>query len=86
MDEHDFQKKLAKVQIQATLLAVILSTILALGIALLSFSLTLQVQQGSELVRDSGVAVIFIAIGIALYLLRAYYRDVDRSDKDTNPK
>ena len=82
MDEHDFQKRLARIQIQATMLAVILSTILALGIVLLSFSMTLQVQEGSELVRNSGIVIIFVAIGIAIFLLRSYYKDIDQSDKE----
>ena len=48
-DDHNFQKRLAKLQIQATMLAILVSTILALGIVLLSYSMTLEIQEGSGL-------------------------------------
>lgn len=83
-DDRNFQKKLAKLQIQATIVAVILGIIISLGIVLLSFSMTLEVKPIADFIANMGIVIILISLGIAVLLLRSYYKSVDHIDKGSH--
>jgi hypothetical protein len=80
-DERNFQKRLAKLQIQATIVAVLLSAIIALGAILLSLSMTVEVKELSNLYANIGIAIILISLVSSVGILVWYYRDVERIDK-----
>jgi hypothetical protein len=80
-DDRRFQKKLAKLQIEATMMAVMLGIIISLGVILISFSMSMTIKEVIEIYRNSGIVIIFIGIGMLILVLKSYYRSIDRIDK-----
>lgn len=81
IDEHDFQKKLAKLQIRATAISILGSTLIALAIAIISYSMTLEIHEGLLSIQYIGIALLFASLILVLMNLVLVNRDIDKSDE-----
>ncbi|MDH3313997.1 MAG: hypothetical protein OER82_05945 [Nitrosopumilus sp.] len=80
-NSNEFQKELAKLQIEATFCAVLCSTLIALGIAIIVYFISLPNLEVSEKMQWIGGGVIIGSIVLLYFMLKINKNKIDQADK-----